>query len=387
MSPTDQSSAACLPPPMPAARAAVRRDLGLAASGLVAADPVFLQLLDRIERVAATQATVLLLGESGTGKELVARFLHASSPRRTGSFVALNCAAIPDALLESMLFGHDRGAFTGAHRAQMGRFEQADGGTLFLDEVGELSLAAQAKLLRVLQERRVERLGDGRAHALDLRLVAATNVNLDLAVREGRFREDLYYRLAVFPVRVPSLRERPLDIPVLARHFIARYAAEFGLATPALDQRLLDALQGHSWPGNVRELENLVQRALLLAGGETLGLAHLELETAGSRTGAAPAAVHDVAASQLPGTAASAAMTPRAAAPAALNVRDAERQHILHVLAQVKGNRRAAVAALGISERALRYKLKSYRESGHLGDTLAVDPWVASVNSTRNEAA
>jgi two-component system, response regulator FlrC len=355
------------------AAAPVARDAGAQAVGLVAEDPVTRQVLDRLARVAPSSATVLLLGESGTGKELLARYLHQCSGRRQGPFVALNCAAVPDTLVESILFGHERGAFTGAHRSQPGKFEQSHGGTLFLDEVGELPLAAQAKLLRVLQERTVERLGDIGSRGVDFRLVAATNVDLDRAVAEGRFREDLYYRLAVLPTRVPALRERPLDVPALVSHFLARYAKEFGLRRPEVGAECLHALQCHPWPGNVRELENVVQRALLLSAGlPLLDLEHLELPAAGAGgVRAAPPATPQ--ASGVPSSAASSAAAPTArppwqSAPAPLNVREVEREHILGVLRQVGGNRRSAVALLGISERALRYKLNAYRCEGHLVD-------------------
>jgi two-component system response regulator FlrC len=332
-------------------------------AGLVASDPKMVAVLERVQRVAASQATVLLLGESGTGKERLAKFVHLSSPRRRGPFVALNCSAIPDTLVESTLFGHERGSFTGAHRSQAGKFEQAHGGTLFLDEVGELALAAQAKLLRVLQERCVERVGDSQPRAVDFRLVAATNVDLGRAVREGRFREDLFYRLSVFPVRVPPLRERIQDIPALARHFIRRFAADFGVSAPPIDDESMSALQGHAWPGNVRELENVIQRTLLMAGGATtLHPEHLEISPPDPFASPPPESASPIAHPPLSQAAAS---TPATPGEAPRNVRDVEREHILQVLRQVHGSRQAAIAILGISERTLRYKLKAYRDAGH----------------------
>jgi DNA-binding NtrC family response regulator len=223
-----------------------------------------------IEKVAGSGATVLLLGESGTGKELFARGLHHTSPRRSRSFVAINCPAIPDSLLESELFGHERGAFTGAVAAKPGKFELADGGTLFLDEVSELSPSVQAKLLRVLQERTFERIGGTRTIEVDVRIVAASNADLAKAVRDRRFREDLYFRLNVFPVSIPPLRERLEDIPALVEHFIAKYAARARRHVRGVSKEALQALMRYRWPGNVRELENFVERAVILAAGDLL---------------------------------------------------------------------------------------------------------------------
>jgi len=240
------------------------------------------ELVRQLRKVAPTDATVLLEGESGTGKELFARAIHHLGSRRDGPFVALNCAAIPDTLLESELFGHEKGAFTGADRARAGRFERADRGTLFLDEVGELGAGAQAKLLRVLQERAFERVGGNRTIAVDVRVVAATNRNLRDEVGRKAFREDLYFRLAVVALRVPPLRERTDDIPSLARHFLERFAREMGRDGLTFSDEAIATLRGHRWPGNVRELENCVERAAILADGRVLGPQHLGL----ARTGA-----------------------------------------------------------------------------------------------------
>lgn len=231
------------------------------------------RVLETIEQVASTDATVLITGETGTGKELVARAVHRRSPRARGPFIKVNCAAIPDTLLASELFGHERGAFTGAIERRKGRFEQAHGGTLFLDEIGELPQEMQVLLLRVLQEREFERLGGKDTLHVDVRLVAVTNRDLAEDVRAGRFRSDLYYRLNVFPVHVPSLRERPEDLAPLVAHFADKYGTRFGRKISRIDRQTLDLLQSHSWPGNVRELENVVERAVILSHG---GVLHID---------------------------------------------------------------------------------------------------------------
>ena len=228
------------------------------------------RVLARADVVAPTPSTVLIQGETGTGKELIARAIHERSGRRDRALVTLNCAAIPAALLESELFGHERGAFTGALEQKLGRFEAADGGTLFLDEVGDIPLELQPKLLRVLQEQEFERLGGTRTIRVDVRLVAATNRDLLRMVEEQCFRDDLYYRLNVFPIQVPPLRERPEDIPALVRHFVRRFAARMNRRIETIPPGTMHALQRHTWPGNVRELENLVERSVILSAGPTL---------------------------------------------------------------------------------------------------------------------
>jgi len=227
-------------------------------------------LLDRIEKVAPTGARVLITGENGTGKELVARAIHRLSARNAGPFVEVNCAAIPSELIESELFGHRKGSFTGAHEDRAGKFEQADGGTLFLDEVGDMSLAAQAKVLRALQDGYVTRVGGDRSIKVDVRVVAATNKKLEHEIREGRFREDLYFRLNVVPIHVPPLRERREDVPMLVRHFAARVAEEQGLPRRDMGNGAIESLVRLEWPGNVRELRNTVERLLILARNETI---------------------------------------------------------------------------------------------------------------------
>jgi len=246
-------------------RGAPVRPADVSASGPIAEDPQSRRLLELAARVAQSDVTVLLNGESGTGKEVLARFIHARSKRHAGPFVAVNCAAIPEQMLEALLFGHERGAFTGAQQRSVGKFVQANGGTLLLDEVTEMELGLQAKLLRVLQEREVEPLGASKPVPLDVRVLATSNRDLEQAVRDGTFREDLYYRLSVFPLRIAPLRERPGDIGALAERFVAARA----LRPCRLSVAALARLKAYPWPGNVRELENVIQRALLLADGAT----------------------------------------------------------------------------------------------------------------------
>lgn len=316
---------------------------------LVAQDARTREVIQLAERVAASEATVMLTGESGSGKEVFARFIHARSPRSRGPFVAINCAAIPENLLEATLFGYEKGAFTGAQNAQAGKFEQAQGGTLLLDEISEMPLGLQAKLLRVLQEREVERVGSKHPIALDIRVLATSNRDMAAEVAAGRFREDLYYRLNVFPIAIPALRERPADIVPLAEHLLARHGARAGRAA-RFAAEAAEKLAAHGWPGNVRELENVVQRALILAPAEIIEAAHLHLSGAATAVATGLAAV------------APAVSAPAAARPA--NMKDLERQHILDTLAAVGGSRKRAIEKLGISERTLRYKLQQYRTEG-----------------------
>jgi two-component system response regulator FlrC len=310
-----------------------------APSGFIAEDPRTLEVLNLATRVAKSSATVLLTGESGVGKEMFARYLHAMSTRASGPFVAINCAAIPENLLEATLFGHERGAFTGAQQSQAGKFEQSNGGTLLLDEISEMPIGLQAKLLRVLQEREVERVGGRKPIPLDLRVLATTNRDLQEMVADGAFREDLFYRLNVFPLNIPPLRERPRDIVPLARHFAARIAEGRTLRFSVEAEAILRA---HPWPGNVRELENTVQRALILATGDVVAAADIVLSVPSPRVSAAPP--------DLPAT----------------DIKTLERDHILATLKDVGGSRKLAVQRLGISERTLRYKLQQYRLEGML---------------------
>jgi two-component system response regulator FlrC len=337
-----------------------------AAEGVIAEDSKTREVLLLAARVAKTDATVLLTGESGTGKEVFARYIHDQSQRSKGPFVAINCAAIPDNLLEATLFGYEKGAFTGAQTAQAGKFEQADRGTLLLDEISEMPLSLQAKLLRVLQEREVERVGGKKPTPVDIRVLATSNRNMAAEVAAGRFREDLYYRLNVFPLAIPSLRERPSDILPLARHFIALHGARLGrmgkIGTVAAAK-----LAAHGWPGNVRELENVMQRALILAPGEHIEGEHLLLSESSTAAISAMILPVDVAVPSAP-TFAVHQVQPTVSEGVPANMKDLERQHILETLAKVGGSRKRAIELLGISERTLRYKLKQYREEGFFHD-------------------
>ncbi|HDJ85612.1 MAG TPA: sigma-54-dependent Fis family transcriptional regulator [Chromatiales bacterium] len=324
---------------------------------LVAEDPATRRMLELASRVAASEATVMIAGESGTGKEVFARHIHQHSARAAGPFVAINCAAIPESMLEAVLFGHEKGAFTGAYQAHPGKFEQAQGGTLLLDEVSEMDLSLQAKLLRVLQEREVERLGGRRPVALDVRVLATTNRNLRAEVVAGRFREDLFYRLNVFPLNLPPLRERPGDILPLARR-VTEYYGRDRRVPPRLSEGAEQRLLRHAWPGNVRELENLVQRALILASGEVIGIEHLYF-------GLGEEPVFDPAPMGAP--------EPRARAGGGgeggtssleEDLRVREQRLILEALCEGHGSRKRAAEKLGISPRTLRYKLARLRESG-----------------------
>jgi two-component system, NtrC family, response regulator AtoC len=308
----------------------------------VAADPVMLQVLTQVHKVAPTDATVLLSGESGTGKEVIARTLHRESRRADGPFVAVNCAALAESLLESELFGHEKGAFTGAAAARRGRFELADGGTLFLDEIAELRAPLQAKLLRVLQERRFERVGGTRTIEVDLRLVAATNRDLAAELAAGRFREDLYHRLAVFPITLPPLRARPGDIVPLSAALLRRIGARLGRPGLRLTDAAAARLRAHHWPGNVRELENVLERAAILTSGPQLDAEDLLLTGPGD--GGAAGGGTAAAALDLDGT-----------------LHDLEREAIRRALAVTGGHRKQAAQRLGIGLRTLYEKLKEFK--------------------------
>jgi two-component system, response regulator FlrC len=328
-------------------------------AGVVAVDPASRELFNIAQRVAQTDATVLLTGESGVGKEVVARFIHRQSARREGPFVAINCAAIPDSLLEATLFGYEKGAFTGATTAQAGKFEQAQDGTLLLDEVTEMPLGLQAKLLRVLQEREVERVGGKKPVPLNIRIVATSNRDMAEAVAKGVFREDLYYRLNVFPVAIPALRERPEDIVPVARNLMVEYGARMGRTGVTLSAQAEQALMDHAWPGNVRELDNVIQRALILSTGPVVQPEHLRLMPRPVAETIRPVSVSDVQ----PATPGLQESDKRVD-----NMKDLERDHILRTLAEVGGSRKLAIERLGISERTLRYKLQQYRDEGYFKD-------------------
>ncbi|HUF78210.1 MAG TPA: sigma-54 dependent transcriptional regulator, partial [Thermoanaerobaculia bacterium] len=295
---------------------------------IIGRHPKLRAALNLLRRVAATEATVLLTGESGTGKELFARAIHGLSPRRAGPFAAVNCAAIPETLVENELFGHEKGAFTGADRRQAGRFEAAAGGTLFLDEIGELPLAVQGKVLRVIDERTFERIGGGSTLQADVRLVAATNRELGAMVATGGFRADLYYRLEVFPIELPPLRERPSDVPDLVRHLLAEIAVRLGRKPPRPEPEALELLAAQSWPGNVRELGNVLERALILSEGSRLGAADLEPLLAPLEGGG-------------------------------------ERERVRRALEQAGGDRRRAAAILGVSYRTLLRRIRRHDLGGY----------------------
>jgi DNA-binding NtrC family response regulator len=311
--------------------------------------PLLLRALQRARAAASAGADVLIEAESGTGKELLARFIHESSERRNKPFVAVNCAAVPDALLESELFGHGRGAFTGAVASRPGKFELADGGTILLDEIGELPLNLQPKMLRVLQEREFERLGEGRSVNVDIRVIATTNVSLAAMVERGQFRADLYYRLNVIPLSLPPLRERQQDIAVLARYFAEKFSAQHRCTVPQLDPEFLERLEAHSWPGNVRELANFMRRVLTLSESSVLDARCFDLEFQG-QTGLLPAR-HAVAPApeKIPAT-----------VPAGTPIWQVEKLHLEKTLALTEGNRTHAAEMLGISLRTLRNKIREY---------------------------
>lgn len=326
------------------------------------------RLADLARRVAASDCTVLIAGESGTGKEVLARFIHRHSPRANRAFVAVNCAAIPENMLEAILFGYERGAFTGAHASHPGKFEQAQGGTLLLDEVTEMPLGLQAKLLRVLQEREVERLGGRMPIPLNVRVLATTNRNLRAEVAAGRFREDLYYRLNVFPLATSPLRERRDDVlPLAMRLLTARCRA--GERIPALSADAAHMLLLYPWPGNVRELDNVMQRALILASGAVIQPEHVHLEIDGlDALPAALAAASRVAREFVSEPRRPAAQDRGAEEAASGGLSDSlstrERDLIIEALRSDHGNRQAAAKRLGISPRTLRYKLQRLREAG-----------------------
>ncbi|WP_027284402.1 sigma-54-dependent transcriptional regulator [Rubritepida flocculans] len=326
----------------------------------IAADPASAALIARAEQLARADASVLITGESGTGKEVFARHIHATSRRARGPFVALNCAALPETLLESELFGHEKGAFSGAVAARKGKFEQAEGGTLLLDEIGEMDLRLQAKLLRAIQEREVDRLGGTSPVKVDVRILAATNRDLPAEVRAGRFREDLYFRLNVVQLRIPPLRERPGDVLPLARHFAARYAEVNGLPRRPLSPAAEARLAAHPWPGNVRELENTLHRAVLLAEGREIGAEAIELLAVEQATPPPAEAAPAPAAAPIPRV----ATADPIAALVGRRMEEVERELILETLGRCLGNRTRAAEILGISIRTLRNKLAEYRGQG-----------------------
>jgi Nif-specific regulatory protein len=320
---------------------------------IVGDSPALRQVLGKVEQVAQTPATVLLRGETGTGKEMVARAIHINSPRESRPFVRVNCAALAPGVLESELFGHEKGAFTGAVARRPGRFELADGGTLFLDEVGDLPLDVQVKLLRVLQEREFERVGGVETVKVDVRLISATHRDLERLIVEGKFREDLYYRLNVFPITMPPLRERPGDIPLLVEHFLQKFAQSNGKTVNGVDPRALAALSSYPWPGNVRELENVIERAMILACGSTLTAADLDF---GRRLGMTPpCGIPD-------GALAEGGSGPSGEGGRSLYRRlsEQERGEIVSAVERAQGNIAHAARALGINRSTLYYRMRKH---------------------------
>ena len=309
--------------------------------GIISSSPEMEEVLNLSGRAASSKATILIRGESGTGKELIARAIHYASPRRDHPFVAVNCAALSESLLESELFGHERGAFTGADRMRPGRFEQADRGTLFIDEVGDIPPSLQVKLLRVLQEQTFERVGGNKTLQVDVRIIAATHRDLEQMIREGTFREDLFYRLNVVTIEIPPLRRRRPDIPPLAEHFLHIYTEENGKAMEGVSKEAMDRLMKHDYPGNVRELENILERAVVLARGRLITTDDLPLNVRGAES--EQDLVHDHGAGSLPE-----------------RIEQLEREAIADALQRTDGVQSRAAELLGITERNLRYKLKKY---------------------------
>ena len=302
---------------------------------IVGRSPAMREIFATIQRVAPTRATVLLAGESGVGKDLIARAIHHNSPRADRPFVKINCTALPENLMESELFGYEKGAFTGANTSKPGKFEQADTGTVFLDEIGDVPPATQVKLLRILQDREFERLGSNKTRHIDVRVLAATNVDLRAALEQGRFREDLYYRLNVLPIDIPSLRERKEDVPFLVEHFIKKLAKDLGSPVQSISQGALQRLMEYHWPGNVRELENVIERSLVLGGGPVLQAEDIKL---------------DLAPRPRP-------QNTDSFLPEGVSLEEHEQQLIREALKRANGNKSQAARLLGLTRNALRYRL------------------------------
>ena len=323
------------------------------APAIIGDSPALKRVVSTLHRAATTDTTVLLLGESGTGKELFARTLHAVGPRAEGPFVAINCAAIPETLLESELFGHEKGAFTGATARKPGRFELAHRGTLFLDEIGDLSLGLQAKILRALEEKRFERVGGTQSLQVDVRLVSATNRNLKTAVAARQFREDLFFRLSVFPIDIPPLRERAGDIEILARHFVERFCRDLKKRPLAFSPEAVDEMQRYEWPGNVRELQNCIERACILTEGDTIRPRHLNLSFRGGVAAEAPPDPWEQI--DLDGTLADASRRV---------LTEVERRKIVKALKEAAGQKPRAADLLQVSYKTLLQKMKDYGIDG-----------------------
>ena len=307
-------------------------------SSIIGNSPKMKELFETLSMVTPTDATVLLLGESGTGKEIVANSIHQNSPRRENPYIKVNCAALPETLLESELFGHEKGAFTGAIYKKRGRFELADGGTIFLDEIGEMSIPTQTKILRVLQEREFEAVGGTRTIQVNVRIITATNKDLEEEVKKRKFREDLYYRLNVVPITVPPLRDRKEDIPILAEYFLCKYNEKNKRSIKGFEPGVIDALIRYTWPGNVRELENIVERTVIMCRGEMISLNDLPSAIGGSKQ-----------------------EEERSEIIMGHTLRDTEREVIRRTLEKTGGNRTRAATILGITRKTLQNKIKEYR--------------------------
>jgi two-component system, NtrC family, response regulator AtoC len=326
-----------------------RLDEKFSFEGIIGHSPKLKDVIDRVKLVAPSRATILVEGESGSGKELIAQAIHQASPRARGPFVAVHCASLSESLLESELFGHERGAFTGAVERRVGRFESADKGTLFLDEIGEISSSTQVKLLRFLETKAIERVGGSKLLELDVRLVAATNRNLEQMVRDGKFREDLFFRLNVVRITMPPLRERPEDIPLLLAHFIRIFSEENGVPALTVEAGALRTLQSYPWPGNIRELRNFCENAVVLRRGGTLTEYDLEPKFRGA-AGTAPAAVPAGQGGVGPASAGS------------LSVEENEKRLLREALLKARGNRTKAAKLMGVSRRTLHRKLAQWPE-------------------------
>ena len=323
---------------------------------IIGDSPALREVLTKVEQVAPTASTVLLRGETGTGKEMVAHAIHINSPRENKPFVRVNCAALAPGILESELFGHEKGSFTGAVERRRGRFELADGGTLFLDEVGDLPMEVQIKLLRTLQEREFERVGGTDTIKVDVRMVSATNRNLEKMIEEGEFREDLYYRLNVFPINLPPLRERHGDVPLLAQHFVNKFARQMAVRPGVLSTEATNKLREYAWPGNVRELENIIERAMILARGGEVGAQHLDFgKRAQQSSGSFPVTTHEVPSAPI--VVAPAGDDGRSLAERLL---ESEKREIIAAVEKSKGNIASASRMLGINRSTLYYRLRKH---------------------------
>ena len=364
-------------PPNPEMIAAILQAVSEEQTSVIFKDPLMAGTLKLAAQIAPSDASVLVTGESGTGKEVLARFIHTKSKRSKDPFISVNCAAIPDNLLESELFGHEKGAFTGAVARRVGKFEEADGGTLLLDEISEMDIRLQAKLLRAIQEREIDRVGGSKPVRVNIRLIATSNRDLEQHVRDEKFREDLYFRLNVFNLQIPALRERPGDIQALTDHFIIKYSEANGLPNRPITAKALERLEEHKWRGNVRELENTIHRAVLLASGDAIDETAIMLtgenliENGSNRASPVPALGSAKASAGAPSPLVNSGSTSADANTATVpvelvgkTVAEVEKQLIINTLEHCLGNRTHAATILGISIRTLRNKLKAYSDEG-----------------------